>query len=964
MAKTYEIAFALAANTASFSANFRAASRTVARLQESFKGLSGAAKQVHAVTEAGARVQASGKAYREAVAEVQRLRREMAQFGPPTKQAAAALDRAQQAANRAKEALQRNAQQMRALAQSAGVAGAPIRALVARENELTAAATRVSAALAKQQAWEAKLGRAKAGATANAPYAQQAGAAVGGGLVAAMKDGASLERQLSQVQAISRATTEEMARYEAQALELGASTKYTSTEVAQGMQYLAMAGFKTNEVLQAMPGMLNLASAGAIDLGRAADISSNILSAFGLQTAEIDRVGDVLTNTFQRSNTTLETLSDTMKYCAPVAKQFGLSLEQTAAYAGVLGSNGIDASMAGTALRGIMVRLTKQPKQAATALKELGVKVYDAKGNFKSLEQIMVEVAQAQDKLGLTEFGKAKSAAMLFGTEALAAGQVLLDNARSGKLQEMIAGQYERGTAEATAKVQEGNLIGDITKLTSAMSGLSQTLYKSLGGALRETVQQITDLVSRFNLWLRANPKVAKTIVMVAGGIAGLAAAIVPCIIAVKTIGFAVAAFQAGLMLLASPIGLIVVGIGALVAAAYYLCGGWEGLLQTAQRVWSAIYVAVAMFCLEAWERIQAIWAAVAPFFTGLWETVKTIFGLAWQSICSVLQTWAAAAGAVLEGLRTAFMGLLDFVAGVFSGNWSQAWEGVKAIFSGVWQGVSAILAGVKATFLTICSFVAGGFTAAWSAAWNGVSGIFKGIWEGFKGVAQSVLDWIANKLNSVISLVNGAIETMNKLPGVNIGKIDEIGTKGAQVPAMASGGVVTVPTFAMVGEAGPEAVVPLDRLASYLPQAEQAAPVVNVAVQAPAVPEVVLPEMPRLRMPQINVPEMHMPAMPPIRMPEMPAPAQPEPRMPVAEPPAPRPVGALADGLRAASRPEPAPAAGEVVLNFSPTVNMQGAGESADPYESVRRGLSGYADEIKRQLETILRDQRRLSYA
>lgn len=955
MAKTYEIAFALAANTASFSANFKAASKTVARLQESFKNLSGSAKQMHALTEAGARVQASGKAYRDAVAEVQRLRQAMTQFGPPTKQASAALAQAQAAANRAKEALQRNAEKMRAMAQSAGMAGAPLHALVARENELTATAGRASAALAKQQAAEARLGKAKASVAAGAPYAQQAGSAIGGGLMAAMTDGASLERQLSMVGAVSRASAADMAAFKAQALELGASTKYTSTQVAEGMQYLAMAGFKTQDVLEAMPGMLSLASAGATDLGRTADIASNILSAFGLKTEEMGRVGDVLVNTFTRSNTTLDTLADTMKYCAPVAKQFGLSLEQTAAYAGILGSNGIDSSMAGTALRGIMVRLTKQPKQAAAALKELGVKVYDAKGNFKSLEQIMVEVAQAQDKLGLSEFGRAKSAAMLFGTEALAAGQVLLDNARSGQLQELIAGQYERGTADETARRQEENLIGDITKLTSAISGVSNTLYDSMGKAFHTVIQNVTDLVASFNTWLRANPKVAKTIVLVAGGIATLAAAIVPCIVAVKTIGFAVAAFQAGMMLLASPIGLIVAAIAALVAAAYYLCGGWEGLLQTAQRVWSAIYVAVAMFCLEAWERIRVVWEAVAPFFTGLWEMVKSIFGQAWQAICAIVQTWIGTVGGVLGGLRTAFMGLLDFVAGVFTGNWTQAWEGVKAVFSGIWQGLSAILSGVQATFMTACEFVSGTFMSAWSAAWNAVSGVFSGIWNGFKGVAQSVLDWIAGKLNSVIGLINSTIETMNKLPGVNIGKLDEIPTSQQKAPAMASGGVVTAPTFAMVGEAGPEAVVPLDRLASFLPAAEQVAPVVNVAVQVPempAMPQIRMPELPQPATPQIRVPEMSAPAMPQIRMPEVPQPAAPS-------------LGAMADGLRSASSPAPAPAGGEVVLNFSPTVTVNGGGsESGDPYEAVRRGLSGQADELKRHLETILRDQRRLSYA
>nr|MCR5257044.1 hypothetical protein [Desulfovibrio sp.] len=381
----------------------------------------------------------------------------------------------------------------------------------------------------------------------------------------------------------------------------------------------------------------------------------------------------------------------------------------------------------------------------------------------------------------------------------------------------------------------------------------------------------------------------------------------------------------------------------------------WEGLLQTAQRVWSAIYVAVAMFCLEAWERIRVVWEAVAPFFTGLWEVVKSIFGQAWQAICAIVQTWIGTVGGVLGGLRTAFMGLLDFVAGVFTANWAQAWEGVKAVFSGIWQGLSAILSGVQATFMTACEFVSGTFMSAWSAAWNAVSGVFSGIWNGLKGVAQSVLDWIAGKLNSVIGLINSTIETMNKIPGVNIGKLDEIPTSQQKAPAMASGGIVTAPTFALVGEAGTEAVVPLDRLASLLPEVPQsAAPVVNVAVQVPempAMPSIHVPEMPQPAAPQIRMPDMRPPAIPPIRMPETPQPAAPS-------------LGAMADGLRSASSTAPAPAGGEVVLNFSPTVTVNGGSGSGDPYEAVRRGLSGQADEIKRYIETILRDQRRLSYA
>ncbi len=157
---------------------------------------------------------------------------------------------------------------------------------------------------------------------------------------------------------------------------------------------------------------------------------------------------------------------------------------------------------------------------------------------------------------------------------------------------------------------------------------------------------------------------------------------------------------------------------------------------------------------------------------------------------------------------------------------------------------------------------------------------MFSSIWNGLKGVAQSVLDWIASKLNSVIGLINGAIEKMNKIPGVDIGKIDQIPT--SKVPAMASGGVVTAPTFAMVGEAGPEAVVPLDRLNSTLRELAPSA-------------------------------------------------------------------GSVAGG--------------GVSLSFAPTINLSGP-SSGDPYEAVRRGLSAGADDLKRQLERILADQRRLSYA
>ncbi len=164
------------------------------------------------------------------------------------------------------------------------------------------------------------------------------------------------------------------------------------------MQFLAMAGFKTNEIVKTMPGMLQLASAGVIDLGRAADISSNILTGFGLAAGDMARVGDVLTNAFTTSNTSLEMLGQTMKYVAPIAKGTGASIETVAAMAGKLGDAGIQADQAGTALRSMFIRLAKQPTMTAEALKQLGVAVKDANGDMRQMPDVLKDIAEKPRK--------------------------------------------------------------------------------------------------------------------------------------------------------------------------------------------------------------------------------------------------------------------------------------------------------------------------------------------------------------------------------------------------------------------------------------------------------------------------------------------------------------------------------------------------------------------------------------
>lgn len=231
-------------------------------------------------------------------------------------------------------------------------------------------------------------------------------AALAGSLAASLRPAIDFERAMAEVAAVARADDEELARLTETARELGATTPWAASEAAAGMKFLAMAGFEASETIDAMPGMLQLASAGAIDLARASDIASNILTGFGMQAGEMGYLGDVLTNTFTSSNTDLGMLGETMKYVAPNAQALGVSLEQTAAMAGKLGDAGIQGSQAGTALRAMMLRLAALPKPAADAMAELGIRTVDASGNLRDMPTILAEVHEALQKLGTGEQAK------------------------------------------------------------------------------------------------------------------------------------------------------------------------------------------------------------------------------------------------------------------------------------------------------------------------------------------------------------------------------------------------------------------------------------------------------------------------------------------------------------------------------------------------------------------------------
>lgn len=342
-------------------------------------------------------------------------------------------------------------------------------------------------------------------------------AALAGSLAASLRPAINFERSMAEVAAVARADDEELARLTETARELGATTPWAASEAAQGMKFLAMAGFEASETIDAMPGMLQLASAGAIDLARASDIASNILTGFGMQAGEMGYLGDVLTNTFTSSNTDLGMLGETMKYVAPNAQALGVSLEQTAAMAGKLGDAGIQGSQAGTALRAMMLRLAALPKPAADAMAQLGVQTVDANGNLRDMPTILAEVNEGLQRLGTGE--QAKLINDIFGMEAASAAAVLLEQAGSGALQAYAETLSETGSAARIAAQMNDTAAGAIKRLQSMTESLAISVGSILLPQIVELLDTIIPVIEGVRIWAEAHPELISLIFKLTAGL-------------------------------------------------------------------------------------------------------------------------------------------------------------------------------------------------------------------------------------------------------------------------------------------------------------------------------------------------------------------------------------------------------------------------------------------------------------
>ncbi|MBB0577597.1 phage tail tape measure protein [Escherichia coli] len=453
------------------------------------------------------------------------------------------------------------------------------------------------------------------------------GAAAAGGYAAGrfLQPAIGFGKEMSRVQALTRIdkNSPQFKALREQALKLGSETQFTASDAASGQSFLAMAGFTPQTIQAALPGVLNMALAGGVELGETADIGSNILTQFNLTADQMDRVGDTLTAAFTRTNTDLRALGETMKYTGPVAAKLGISLEEAAAMAGMLANNGLRGSDAGTAMRASLSRLASPPKAAADALKELGVSVADARGKMRPMEDVLLDLYKATQKYGQVD--QVSFFKDIAGEEAFVGLQTLVAAAGSGELQKLTRElQGARGEADRVAKVMADNLDGDLKNLDSAWEGLRIRISDLVDGPLRSVTQWLTRVLEKITSLAQAHPVLTRQLLIAGGALLAMTATIGSLSLVIGVLYGKLATLRLGFDILTRSMNVVRVlpALWGMVTGSVSLLGGAIGALFSPVGLIVAALAGAAVLIWKYWDPIRAFFAGV---FSGIMERLNPL---------------------------------------------------------------------------------------------------------------------------------------------------------------------------------------------------------------------------------------------------------------------------------------------------------------------------------------------------
>ena len=332
-------------------------------------------------------------------------------------------------------------------------------------------------------------------------------AATGAGAVAAgtaaINAGKSFEAGMSEVQAISGASRKDLEALTNKAKEMGATTKFSATQASEGLKYMAMAGWNSQQMIDGLPGVMNLAAASGEDLGTVSDIVTDALTAMGLKASDSAHFADVLATAASSSNTNVAMMGETFKYAAPVAGALGYNIEDLAQAIGLMGNAGIKSSQAGTSLRSILTRLAKPPKDCANAMEDYGISIKNSDGSMKSLMEVMENMRDSLQ--GLPKDEQSAAAAALGGQEAMS-GLLAIVNASESDFDNLSkAIDNASGAAQDQADIMNDNLQGALYELGSAAESAGIELYDNIKDPAEKAVRAAATEIRSLSTTIKDN---------------------------------------------------------------------------------------------------------------------------------------------------------------------------------------------------------------------------------------------------------------------------------------------------------------------------------------------------------------------------------------------------------------------------------------------------------------------------
>src|SRR5690625_2023596 len=579
-----------------------------------------------------------------------------------------------------------------------------------------------------------------------------AGLALSTGLGFAVKTAADFESGMSQVSAVSGAVGDDLQALENRARELGASTSFSAKEASEGLQYLALAGWDTTQMIDGLEPVLHLAEAGALDLGRSADLVTDSMAGLGLGVQDLDEYLDKVAQTSRNSNTDIDALMEAFVIAGGTFDRLNIPLSESNAFLGVLANRGFKASEAGTAINAIMTRLTQSSGPAADALEEIGVNAFDSEGNFRGMETVMRDVEKAMGTM--TDAEKAHYQQQIAGLNHGKTFSAMLSGLGDeyDDLKESVVDSD--GALLEMRDTMKDNLQGALENLSSAF----EEILITLGTTLLPIVEKATEWLQKLADWFNnLSDETKETIAIVTAIAAALALVVGPIMMLIGVIPATIAGFKAigvGLAAVFCVPGQIV---AAIVAIAIVIYKYWDEIKE---------------FTIAAWDAIKDffvdLWNTITEFLTETWESITTFLSETWETIKTIaVELWTS----IIDGIMTVVEPIIEWITEGFeliSDNLSEIFEGIKEYFSAVWELIKNIFLGA---ILLIVNLVTGDFEELKEnaiAIWENIKEALDDAWEAIKKI-------FSNALEAIKTTFSRAWEKLKELGSAGIEKIKDV---------------------------------------------------------------------------------------------------------------------------------------------------------------------------------------------